>query len=188
VPVASLTKDSALIDPLRHALFLAAGVIAGRPFLVEQKLEPLPSLPKIWGTADVIIFDQHERVAEIIDLKFGAGIAIEADAIQLQIYALLAAQQYGASPDGITVHIIQPRREHIRGPHRSHHLSTEDLCHLVGRLVIAVVDSEALNAPRIAGSWCRFCAAAATCPEYRNRPPVRQRPNDSPWFPSGLPA
>jgi DNA polymerase len=185
VPVASLTKDSALIDPLRHALFLAADVVAGRPFLVEQKLEPLPGLPKIWGTADVIIFDQHGRVVAIVDLKFGAGIAIEANAIQLQIYALLAAQQYGASPDGITVHIIQPRREHIRGPHRPHHLTTGDLHQLVDHLTTAVQASEEPNAPRIAGSWCRFCAAAATCPEYRNRPQVRPRPNDSPWFPSG---
>jgi DNA polymerase len=185
VPVAALTKDAALIDPLRHALFLAADVIAGRRFLVEQRLEPLPGLPKVWGTADVVVFDQHDRVVAIIDLKFGAGIAVEADAIQLQIYALLAAQQYGASPDGISVYIVQPRREHVRGPLRSHHLTTGDLGRLVSQLNAAVQATEAPDAPRITGSWCRFCAAAASCPEYRSQPSARSRPNDSPWLPAG---
>ena len=188
VPVASLTKDPFLIDPLRHALFLAADVIAGRKFLVEQRLEPLPGMTKVWGTADVIVFDHHDRVVAIIDLKFGAGIAVEANAIQLQIYALLAAQQYGASPDGITVYIIQPRREHVRGPLRSHHLTTDDLSQLVGRLNAAVQATEAPDALRIAGSWCRFCAAAVSCPEYRSQPSARGRPNDSPWLPAGEPA
>jgi hypothetical protein len=187
-PVASLTRDPVLIDPLRHALFLAADVIAGRPFLVEQRLEPLSGMSKIWGTADVLIFDQHGRVAAIIDLKFGAGIAVEANAIQLQIYALLAAQQYGASPDGITVYIIQPRREHVRGPLRSHHLTTDDLGRLVGQLSAAVQATEAPDASRIAGSWCQFCAAAGSCPEYRNQPSARSRSNDSPWLPAGEPA
>jgi DNA polymerase len=181
----SLTSDTALIDPLRHALLLAADVIAGRRFLVEQRLEPIPGLSKVWGTADVIVFDQHDRVVAILDLKFGAGVAVEADAVQLQIYALLAAQQYGASPDGIAVHIIQPRREHIRGPHRSHHVSTGDLDRLVGRLEAAAQAAEPPDAPRIAGSWCQFCVAASTCPEHLARPPARQRPMDSPWFPAG---
>lgn len=185
VPVASLTKDLALIDPLRHALFLAADVIAGRRFLVEQRLEPLADMPKVWGTADVVVFDGHGRVVAIIDLKFGAGVVVEADAVQLQIYALLAAQQYGAAQDGITVHIIQPRREHVRGPLRSHHLTINDLTSLVDRLGSAVEATEAPDAPRIAGTWCQFCAAAASCPEYRNRASVRNRPNDSPWVPAG---
>jgi DNA polymerase len=179
VPVASLTSDSSLIDPLRHALFLAADVIAGRDFKVEQRLAPLPGMPEIWGTADVIIFDQHGRVVALIDLKFGAGIAVEADTIQLQIYALLAAQQYGASPDGVTVHIIQPRREHVRGPLRSHHLTTEALGQLVDRLNTAVQATEAPDAPRIAGTWCQFCAAAVSCPEHHNQPPKRRTSN--PW-------
>jgi hypothetical protein len=181
----SLTRDPALINPLRHALLLAADVIAGKRFLVEQKLEPLPGMSKIWGTADVVIFDSHGCVAGIIDLKFGAGIVIEANAIQLQIYALLAAQQFGASPDGITLTVIQPRREHVRGPLRSHHLTTDDLSQLVGRLSAAVQATEAPEAPRIAGDWCQFCAAAASCPEFRDRPSARQRSNDSPWFPAG---
>jgi DNA polymerase len=188
VPVASLTRDPALIDPLRRALFLAADVIAGRPFLVEQRLEPLPGLSKVWGTADIIIFDQQGRVVAIIDLKFGAGIAVDADAIQLQIYSLLAAQQYGASPDGITAYIMQPRREHVRGPLRSHHLTTDEIGRLVGQLNAAVQATETPDAPRIAGSWCRFCAAAVSCPESRSQPPARSRPNDSPWLPAGEPA
>jgi hypothetical protein len=188
MPVASLTCDPALIDPLRHALFLAADVIAGRGILVEQRLEPLPGMPKVWGTADVIIFDQHGRVVAIIDLKFGAGIAVEADAVQLQIYALLAAQQFGASPNGITAYIIQPRREHVRGPLRSHHLTTGDLGQLVHQLNAAVQATEAPDAPRITGSWCRFCAATVSCPEYRSRSSARSRLNDSPWLPAGEPA
>jgi DNA polymerase len=164
---ADLTDDPMLVIPLRHSLLLARDVIAGRRFKVEIRLQPLPGLAKVWGTADVLVFDECYRIVSVIDLKFGAGVAVEPDSLQVQLYALLAAQQYGCPPDGIDLHIIQPRRQHEHGPHRMHHVGTDDLDRLFARLQDAVDAIEDLAAPRIAGTWCRFCAARRDCSESR---------------------
>jgi hypothetical protein len=103
------------------------------------------------------------------EAKFGAGVAIEPDSLQVQIYALLAAQQYGCPPTGIDLHIVQPRRQHTSGPHRMHHVGTDDLNRLFARLEEAVKTTEASDAPRVAGEWCRFCTAAKDCPQAQAR-------------------
>ena len=124
------TEPGELDDPyqrmaIQHALTIARQVIDGRKFKVETRLHPIPGLAKVWGTADVLIVDAHDRVVVIIDFKFGIGVVVEANSIQLQLYGLLAAQQYGCPPEGIDLHIIQPRAARLsrEGPHRTHRLS-----------------------------------------------------------------
>jgi DNA polymerase len=168
------TEPNGLDDPYRQmaisaAIMLARQIIAGRRFKVETRLEALPGLSKVWGTADVIVFDAHDRVVAVIDFKFGIGVPVEADSIQVQIYGLLAAQQYGCPFDGIDLHIVQPRCAHPQGPHRVHRLSTAAMDELFAGLVEAVEATEDPAAPRVAGSWCRFCAAQKTCPEAQSR-------------------
>jgi Protein of unknown function (DUF2800) len=136
------TSDFMTFQPLRAALEIARDVIAGRKFEVETRLEPIPGIGKVWGTCDVIIFDEAGRVVAIIDLKFGAGVTVEPDSLQLQVYALLAAQQYGCTFDGIELHILQPRRQHERGPHRVHHLGIRALTDLYARLQKGVAATE----------------------------------------------
>jgi DNA polymerase len=167
------TEPNGLDDPyqqmaIEHALKIAREIIAGRTFKVETRLEALPGLAKVWGTADVLIFDRHGRLVAIIDFKFGAGVVVEADSIQLRIYALLGAQQHGCPPDGIDLHIIQPRCAHPQGPHRVHRLSTAAMDSLFAELVEAVEATEDPAAPRVAGEHCRFCAARQACPERRS--------------------
>jgi DNA polymerase len=168
------TEPGELGDPYRrmaigHALALARQAIAGRRFKVETRLEAVPGLSKVWGTADVLVFDAHGRITAIIDFKFGIGVAVEADSIQVQIYGLLAAQQYGCPPDGIDLHIIQPRCAHPLGPHRVHRLSTAAMDALLAGLQEAVEATEDPAAPRVAGEWCRFCTVRKTCPEAQSR-------------------
>jgi DNA polymerase bacteriophage-type len=164
---AELTDDIYIIGPLRHALAITRDIIAGRKFKVEIRLPALPGIAKVWGTADVVVFDDYDRVVAIVDLKFGAVVQIEPNAIQVQIYGLLAAQQYGCPPDGLELHIVQPRGQHVRGPHRVHHISTTDLDRLFARLQDVVPVTEDPAAPRIAGEHCRFCAARLDCAEAR---------------------
>jgi DNA polymerase len=165
-----LTHDPFLLPPLRLALVLTRDIIAGRRFKTEIRLDPLPGIAKVWGTADVVVFDDHDRVVAVVDLKFGAGVTIEPDALQVQLYALLAAQTYGCPLQGVDLHIVQPRRSHALGPHRVHHVSTADLDHLFAALQKAIDAIEDPAAPRVAGDWCRFCAARETCPEAQTKP------------------
>ena len=46
-----LTEDSYIAKPLHEAWLAAKQLIAGRRFLVEQRLDPLPGMPDMWGTA-----------------------------------------------------------------------------------------------------------------------------------------
>jgi hypothetical protein len=49
-----------------------------------------------------------------------------------------------------------------------HHIGTGDLDRLFARLQDAVDALEDPAAPRIAGTWCRFCAARRECSEARS--------------------
>jgi hypothetical protein len=176
-----LTDDVSFAVPLHLAWLYAVQLIAGQRFLVEQRLKPLPGLSEIWGTADTVVFDRYNRVRLILDLKFGRGVIVEAGAIQLAIYALLAAQQYGAAPDGVTAGILQPRAFHAAGPVRLHHHTPAALNALLRVLQGAVTAAGQSDAPRIAGPWCRFCAAAKTCPARHRILPQQRSIAVSSW-------
>jgi DNA polymerase len=173
---AELTDDFFIVASLRQALEITRDIIAGRKFKVEVRLESLPGLAKVWGTADVLVFDDEDAVVAIIDLKFGAGVTVEPDSLQVKIYSLLAAQKYGCSFEGIDLHIVQPRRVHERGPHRMHHITTDELDALAIALQRAVEATEDPAAPRVAGAWCRFCTARPDCPEARSYVPANATP------------
>ena len=124
----------------------------------------------MWGTSDLVGFSKAGPVDRIIDLKFGEGLVVEADELQLGIYALLAARMYGISPDGVTAWIIQPRCDHADGPARQHHYTCADLDQLEVRIRMAAAATALPAALRQAGPWCRFCAAAANCPTRQQMP------------------
>jgi hypothetical protein len=164
---AALMDDLSLAAPLQEAIGHARRIIAGRSVLIEQRLPPLPGLPDLWGTADIAVFDQHLRLSDVIDFKFGAYVAVEASTVQTGIYGLLGAARFGLSADGLTTWIIQPRCFHSDGPVRRHHYdrtALHQLYHTVRSAAVAVQDP---SAPRRGGAWCRFCPAALSCPEHQ---------------------
>jgi hypothetical protein len=174
----SLTADSYIAKPLHEAWLAAKQLIAGRRFLVERRLPAMPGMPDLWGTADVIVFDRFGRVVMVIDLKFGSGVIVEPDAAQLLIYALLAAQQYGGSPDGITAAILQPRALHEMGPVRTHHHTTDALSEGWRQVQAGLLAAQEPDAPRSSGLHCRFCAVKYSCPvRHHSLPQV----SHSPW-------
>jgi DNA polymerase len=163
---AALTDDLAVSAPLSVAVEQARNVIDGRPVLLEYRLPPLPDLPQVWGTADCVTFDPN-LVDGVIDLKFGAGVTVEPDTLQLGIYALLAAHYFGMAETGIVATILQPRVGHQDGPVRSYHYTPEALDQLEQEVRAAVAATEQPDAPLHAGEWCRFCTASGTCPEFK---------------------
>jgi hypothetical protein len=176
-----LTDDPVLLRPLALALTVTRRILARRPFMVELRLQPLATLPDLWGTADIVAFAAEGPVDTIIDLKFGEAIGIEADTPQLGIYGLLAARRFGVARSGLTVWVVQPRHAHASGPARSHRYSIADLDQLETVLRQKVMATLAADAPRHAGEWCRFCAAAASCP-VRQAAPEAMPTLPSAWF------
>lgn len=129
--------------------------------LIEQRLDFSHVVPGGFGTGDCVII--AEPTLQIIDLKYGQGVMVEAEHNpQLMLYALGALNAFG-SLYGITevaVTIFQPRRSNV------------------STWTIPVAELEAWAAqvvkPRAAlaasgdgeyapGEWCRFCKLAPTC-------------------------
>lgn len=80
--------------------------------LVEQKVEVL-DYPDIFGTADLVFYNQKEKHLGIVDYKFGWNVVKAYMNKQLLIYALGARRliaRYGI--DKITLFIIQPAQNH----------------------------------------------------------------------------
>jgi hypothetical protein len=173
-PPDRLTDDPVILPPLAEALMFARRIIAGRPVLLETRLPALPGLPSVWGTCDVAVFDPARRLAAIIDLKFGV-YAVPADALQLAIYAVLAATVFGTAPGGVTTWIVQPRAAHLHGPARGAHFTSIDLTVVEQYIRCAAARTTVPDAPRKAGEWCTFCRAAAICETRRQAVTARQK-------------
>jgi hypothetical protein len=130
----------------------------------------------IWGTADtrLVYVEDKKTVLEIVDLKFGKGVAVgAANNPQLRVYGLGAAAAFddpdiGFNIDLVRLTIIQPRI----GGHEpdSETLPVLDLFQW-GRDVLEpavqrIVDDDPTEIP---GDWCRWCVRAGECRAFADR-------------------
>lgn len=102
--------------------------------------------------------------AHIIDLKYGAGVMVDAERnTQLGCYALLYCDKYhGGNLVDVEVTIVQPRAYDPADVVRSWTASIEWLSDLKQRILRIVEDAPSeLNA----GDHCRWCPHKAQCPE-----------------------
>lgn len=124
----------------------------------------VPKLHPAWfGTADCVIYKPTESRVIIIDFKYGAGVLVEPDSPQLSYYAIGALMSLGLKAKTVQLVIYQPRASN--GPVRSIEREVVDLFDDLANFRGAMVATEHPDAPLQAGSWCRWCPAAASCPE-----------------------
>lgn len=129
--------------------------------LLEQRLDYSNYVPDGFGTGDVVII--YGDTIEIIDLKFGKGVRVDADKnTQLMLYALGAYNIYQDIYDftGIIMRIAQPRLEHLS----TFYLPVMDLIEWAEE----EVKQKAHDAFHDKGSFtpgehCRFCKASGMC-------------------------
>lgn len=142
---------------------------------IEQRFDLSPLKPPVpmFGTADFVAYDPDEYVLDIVDLKYGMGVVVEAKGnVQLQYYALGAAvspEQQGKKIKRVRMTIVQPRAGHPDGPVRTWEITFEELVEFGVRLLVAANATTAADAPRIAGKQCRWCPASGICPEQREQ-------------------
>lgn len=155
--------------------------------LVEQRFHLSDLHADLFGTSDAVVWQPEIRRLSVLDLKYGAGVAVEVtDNPQLLYYglgALLANPQW--KPVEVEVVIAQPRCPHSDGPVRAQIIPVVDLIDFAGDLVDAVTRTEDANAAYEAwnansmelwattwlkpGDHCRWCPAAATCPMLKSK-------------------
>lgn len=133
------------------------------------------------GTGDAVVYLPAEKRLEVVDLKGGRGVVVEAKGNpQLRTYALGAlVANKGLAVERVTVTIVQPRAPHPDGRIRSETIDVMDLIDWTWDMLTAMrlskeaMDARADLAPAAwaaaylnPGPHCgsTFCKAAATCP------------------------
>ncbi len=135
----------------------------GAAVLLEQKVDLSEYVPKGYGHADAIIIS--DGVMEICDLKYGAGVKVDAkNNPQLRLYALGAYSELNFLYDikSLTVTIIQPRNGGISSENI---LVTEllDWGEKIKKIAELAFKGEGEFK---AGEHCKFCRAAMRCKTY----------------------
>ena len=140
---------------------------------IEMRVHMMHIEETMFGTADAVIFSPDS--IEVIDLKYGRGIVVEADNnSQLMLYAigvlayLYSVKDITYSPDQqVQLTIVQPRAPHKDGPIRTYTVTVSQLKDFQ-RLVKRAVELSKEEMPPFGPSenGCRWCRAAPVCTEY----------------------
>jgi hypothetical protein len=161
--------------------------------LVEKRFS-LPTIhPAMFGTNDACIVSHEKKTLHVFDLKYGAGIAVEAfENPQLVFYALGAAFNEDFLTfdrfDTIKMSIFQPRAPHPDGILRTWAINFDELMEWKALFKIGAKLTEIDDAPLIPSpESCRFCAASAMCPALKNQANQRAVKAFSEGRPNALP-
>ncbi|MGK2309291.1 DUF2800 domain-containing protein [Cutibacterium sp. V970] len=129
--------------------------------LIEQRLDSSHVVPGGFGTGDCVII--AEPKLQIIDLKYGQGVLVEAERNpQLMLYALGALRTFRDLYDieQVAVTIYQPRRGNVD----TWETSVAELLAWAETEVKPKAELAAAGEGEFCpGSWCQFCRIAPTC-------------------------
>lgn len=145
------------------------GSAMGARVLVEQRVGLAsidPTLQGVWGTSDAVVYDPNTRTLHVIDLKYGAGKAVDAKGnLQLRIYGLSTWATFGTkfNVEHIHVTIVQPRvgEQAIK---TAEYTAAEMID--FAQDVIDAVERVNNDPQRRPGPWCDWCKAKGTCREF----------------------
>lgn len=132
-----------------------------KPFIdFEVRVDFSDVVPEGFGTCDCVMIQGTEL--NIIDLKYGAGVKVDAEKnTQLMLYALGAYKMYSLLYDIQTVHltIAQPRLDHFE----TFTLTTPELKEF-GEMIKPIAEEAYRGSDRLqVGEHCRFCKAKPKC-------------------------
>ncbi len=121
---------------------------------------------EMFGTGDCVIYIPSTSHLIVTDFKYGRGVPVSPDENpQLLSYGLGAVRRHHNRPLAqVTLAVVQPRCRHPKGPVREWHTDVTTLLDFEHDLRTAAIATEQADAPLVAGEWCKFCPAAATCP------------------------
>ena len=134
--------------------------------LIEERLDYSQYVPGGFGTADCLIYSTAKKHIDVIDLKYGAGVSVDAfENTQGQLYALGALNEMAflGDIDTVTIHIYQPRKDNI-----STWTVTANELHQFGRYAQRqanlAINGEPLRNLNPTDKGCMWCAMKAHCP------------------------
>ena len=129
--------------------------------LIEQHLDFSCYVPDGFGIGDFLLV--ADRELNVVDFKYGRGVAVYADHNpQMMLYALGALNLFDCLYDieQVTMTIFQPRLSSIS----TWTISAEELYKWAEEVLKPKAELAAKGEGEfISGSWCRFCKARNTC-------------------------
>ena len=133
----------------------------GTVVLVEHRLDFSNYVPHGFGTGDLVIIS--DNVIEVVDLKFGKGVPVDAkENTQMMLYAVGALNQFGCLYDieKVSITIVQPRLDSIS----THEIDVNKLITWAENVVrpkakLAIEGKGDFSA----GEHCRFCKGRFNC-------------------------
>lgn len=165
------------VDFVHEAIREAEAGGATVEMLVEQKL-PLQDVTGERGavcTVDTCLILRFPDYAalHVIDLKYGRGVEVDDDTLQLPIYAMAADAKYGLMDDftQFMTTVCQPR---LRSTFHTEVYTREGLDKLREQVferaqeALQILDdgpATAMSHLKVTEKGCRFCKAQAKCPE-----------------------
>jgi len=130
--------------------------------MLEQRVDFSSWVPEGFGTADCILLSGDTM--DVIDYKYGAGVAVSAvKNPQMQLYGLGAVSEYGFvyEVSKVRLHIFQPRKDNVS----VYEMTVEEL-EAFGAKAAAAAEEAMADDPRLlAGDHCKFCPHGGKCPE-----------------------
>ena len=155
------------VDAVRAELEPGDLLLVEQPFSLDQLRPP----GEMFGTADAVIYKPKLRRLLVFDLKYGAGVVVEAVGNpQGRYYGLGACMALADRPvSEVEIVIVQPRAPHPAGPIRRETISAFELVEWSADLLEAAERTLDPEAPLVPGAWCRFCPAAGICPALREQ-------------------
>lgn len=184
------TKEAVSVytDMIAEALKEApANFSSSKRMWVEQKFAMTQIHPKLFGTADCVIYDSDTKLLHVIDYKHGSGTVVEVvedgkPNYQLTYYALGAAFSLNLPVADVEIVIVQPRCPHADGPVRRLRFSGIYLLEFAAELADFAKATEDPNAPLKSGSHCKFCPASGICTEIHKNALTVAKNEFSPAF------
>lgn len=129
--------------------------------LIEQKLDFSRYVPEGFGTGDLIIVADKEL--QIIDLKYGKGLAVDAEKNpQMMLYALGALELFDClyEIDKVSMTIHQPRLQSVS----IWEIGVDELKNWAEKVLIPTSEVAYNGEGKfISGEWCKFCRARKIC-------------------------
>jgi hypothetical protein len=161
---------------------------SGATLLIEQRFDLKDLEPPFdaGGTGDAVLLLPKWDMIEIVDLKGGRGVVVEAtNNKQLRTYALGAYMANPGTWKKVRATIVQPRAAHKDGRIRSEEIHVSDLIEWTAELMeamqVAAKAERALTVDPLegpvtwdqaflrAGEHCTFCPAIPACPAVEKR-------------------
>jgi hypothetical protein len=167
------TVSDGMADAVSYAVEWVAAYMANKPkaeLFIESKVDYDVALGLPWGAEvgfgypDVQI-DSGDGELVTLDYKHGVGVAVGvAQNSQLMLYAAGALTRLGGTRRHRGV-IVQPRAAGRKAVQESTYTQFDLNAWIQGTVQpqVKVIMRDGKNAPRVAGSHCRYCAADGKC-------------------------